>query len=196
MIAWRHIAAVLVIALGLAGCASEPGGRTDPGWIALFNGSGLDDWHRLGDANWRVVDGILEADTGAGFLVSRAAYADFEIRAEFWADERVNSGIFLRCTDTSEVTPFNSYEVNIWDSRPDPSYGTGAIVGIAAVSPMPRAARRWNTYEITARGGRLTVVLNGVRTVDVIDNKFSRGAIALQAEGGTIRFRRIEIRPL
>ncbi len=29
--------------------------------------------------------------------------------------------------------------MNVYDQRPDPSYGTGAIVNIAKVSPMPKA---------------------------------------------------------
>jgi hypothetical protein len=43
--------------------------------------------------------------------------------------------------------------VNIYDQRPDPSYGTGAIVNFAKVEPMPKAGGKWNTYEITAKGG-------------------------------------------
>ena len=39
-----------------------------------------------------------------------------------------NSGLFLRLSDRKTVTSANSYEVNIWDIRPDPKYGTGAIV--------------------------------------------------------------------
>ena len=43
-------------------------------------------------------------------------------------------------SDRKKITPFNSYEVNIFDKRPDPDYGTGAIVNFAKVSPMPKAA--------------------------------------------------------
>jgi hypothetical protein len=53
--------------------------------------------------------------------------------------------------------------VNIFDKRPDPTYGTGAIVDVAKVDPMPKAGGKWNTYEITAKGSQLTVVLNGRR---------------------------------
>jgi hypothetical protein len=55
----------------------------------------------------------------------------------------------------------------MYDQRPDPSYGTGAITNFAKISAMPKAGGRWNLYEITAKGPRLTVVLNGVRTVEV-----------------------------
>ena len=55
-------------------------------------------------------------------------------------------------TDPDKITATNAYEVNIYDQRPDPTYGTGAIVNVAKVSPMPKAGGPWNAYEITARG--------------------------------------------
>jgi len=138
----------------------------------------------------------VQADQGNGFLVSKNSYGDFQIRSEFWVDANANSGIFLRCADPQKVTAANCYEVNIYDKRPEPSYGTGAIVDVAKVSPMPKAGGQWNIYEITARGPQLIVTLNGTRTVDVRDNKLSRGPIALQYGAGVVKFRKVEIRPL
>ena len=63
------------------------------------------------------------------------------------------------------------YEVNIFDKRPDPTYGTGAIVDVAKVDPMPKAGGKWNTFEITAKGPHLVVIFNGQKTVDVQDSK-------------------------
>jgi hypothetical protein len=88
------------------------------------------------------------------------------------------------------------YEVNIFDKRPDPSYGTGAIVDVAKVNPMPKAADKWNTYEITAKGPKLTVILNGEKTVDVEDTKHATGPIALQYGSGVVKFRKVQIKPL
>ena len=51
--------------------------------------------------------------------MSKDVYTDFEIRAEFWADETANSGIFIRCQDRNKVGSDNAYEVNIFDKRPD-----------------------------------------------------------------------------
>ena len=96
-----------------------------------------------------------------------------------------------------------AYEVNIWDTRPEPKYGTGAIVDVAAVSPMPKAGGKWNVYEITAKGPKFTVVLNGQKTVDGVENsKFASGHIALQHgkgvtnDKGVVKFRKVEIKPL
>jgi hypothetical protein len=192
--------AVSLTALSLPGCNTLAG---NSGWTTLVDDKGGQaNFNVLGDANWRVIDGALQADKGAGFLVSKESYGDFEIRAEFWADENANSGIFIRMSDLKTVTAANSYEVNIYDKRPDPLYGTGAIVDIAKVSPMPKAAGKWNVFEITAKGNQLIVKLNGVQTVDVRDSKFARGPLALQyapgvvKDSGTIRFRKVLIRAL
>lgn len=196
-------AALLVFALTALGCAQLTG--QDAGWVTLIDGTkGLENWNRIGDANWRAEGGAIVADQGkAGYLVSKKSYKDFQIRAEFWADHTTNSGIFIRAQDPTKIAANNSYEVNIFDQRPEPKYGTGAIVDFAAVSPMPTAGGKWNTYEITAKGTQLVVVLNGVQTVDIRDSKFAQGPFALQyatgakgAPGGPIKWRKVQIKEL
>jgi hypothetical protein len=87
--------------------------------------------------------------------------------------------------------------VNIFDQRPDPSYGTGAIVNVAKVVPMPKAGGQWNVYEITAKGPKFTVTLNGTKTVDgAEDSKFASGRIALQYGAGVVKFRKVQVKPL
>ena len=190
--------AAAVLAAGLSGCASMHEG----GWTPLFDGRSLDGFERVGDANWRIDGGSIVADKGSGFLLTKANYGDFEIRAEFWADDDANSGIFIRCDERVKLTATTCYEVNIYDKRPDPVYGTGAIVDIAKVVPMPKAGGKWNTYEVVAKGNRLVVKLNGVQTVDVQDSKHARGPIGLQyapgvvKDSGTIKFRKVEIKAL
>ena len=185
---------VAIAGAGLAGCAGMGSGA---GWVTVLDGTSLDGWTPVGQGNWSIVEGTVQGKNGnAGFLVSKDSYADFEIRAEFWADDDANSGIFIRCQDRIKITADNSYEANIFDKRPDPVYGTGAIVNIAKVVPMPKAGNRWNVYEITARGDHLVVVLNGQKTVDVRDGKHRSGPFALQSAAGTIRFRKVQIRNL
>ena len=189
-------ASLLIIAASLAGCANNPLPGVLGGWTTLLDGSNLEQWNMIGNANWRIADGAAQADQGTGFLVSKNSYSDFQIRAEFWTDADANSGIFIRCADPKQVTDKNAYEVNIFDKRPDPTYGTGAIVGIAKIVNMPKAAGKWNTYEITAKGDELTVVLNGVQTVQARDSRHASGPIALQRFSGVVKFRKVEIRPL
>jgi hypothetical protein len=190
------LAGVVLSAATLTGCTSM--GTRGPGWVTLLDGTNLNDWTMIGDANWRIADGSAQADRGkSGFLVSKKSYADFQIRAEFWTDPPANSGIFIRATNPKEINAKNSYEVNIYDQRPDPAYGTGAIVDVAKVSPPIMAGGKWNVYEITAKGPVFTVTLNGVRTVDgARDSAHARGQIGLQYAGGVVKFRKFEIREL
>jgi hypothetical protein len=186
------IAAALVLAMG-AGAQQR---KQNSGWIVLFNGTNLDNWNTTGNANWKLANGVVEANTGTGMLVSKNSYKDFELRAEFWVDEPANSGVYIRCTNPLDVTADNAYEVNIYDKRPDQTYATGSIVNVSKPSQPMMAAGKWNTFEIRAQGAHLEVTLNGVKTVDVRDSKFAEGRISLQAAAGTVRFRLVEVRPL
>ena len=193
------IAGLLFILVTVAGCGHF---LPQQGWTTIFDGTsaGLDNWDRIGGANWRIEDGAVVADKstskGASFLVSKKAYKDFELRVEFWTSNDANSGIFMRCKDGKAVTDRTCYEANIFDTRPDPSYGTGAIVHRAVVSPMPKAGGKWNVYEITAIGPDVTVALNGVVTVHMRDSELASGPIALQFGVGTVKFRKVQIKTL
>ena len=95
---------LLVIALTAFGFASSSYGQADAGLITLIDGAtGLDNWNRVGDANWRAAEGAVQADQktdkGNSFLVTKNSYTDFQIRVEFWASDDANSGIFMRCAD-------------------------------------------------------------------------------------------------
>jgi hypothetical protein len=195
------IMSLLVTGFIAFGCAPQLSDRKDEGWITLIDGPrGLENWNQVGSSNWAVVDGVVQADkrTGkeAGFLVSKNSYGDFQIRAEFWVSDDANSGIYMRCADANKITDKSCYEANIYDQRPDPSFGTGAIMHITKVSPMPKAGGKWNTYEITAKGPQLIVVLNGTRTAEAKDAQFTSGPIALQHSAGVVKFRKVQIKPL
>lgn len=165
-------------------------------WAVLLDGTSMKGWNAIGNANWKVADGTVQADKGDGFLVSAASYKNFALRAEFWADEPANSGVFLRCTNPSMIDSNNAYEVNIYDTRPDQSGATGSIVDVAKPLMPMKAAGKWNTYEITADGTHLVVILNGVKTVDVMNSLHAEGRIGLQYKSGAIKFRKLEIRTL
>ncbi len=192
----RTAVALLVVGLTVFGCATMSGGD----WVTLFDGKNLNNWNMIGDANWRLEGGSVVADkkTGKnnGFLVSKTNYSNFQLRVEFWASHDANSGIFLRCKDPKKISDSSCYEANIFDQRGDPYFGTGAIVKFAGVDPMPKAGGKWNTYEITADGPNLTVVLNGVKTVELNNKKYKKGPIALQYGKGVMKFRKVEIREL
>lgn len=194
---------LLVVALTVAGCGTQP---TGPGWITLIDGEkGLQNFNQIGNANWRAEGGAIVATKGkGGYLVTKKSYRNFDLYAEFWANEDTQSGIFLRASDPRKVGAASAYEVNIYDKRPGQEYRTGGIVNFAQV-PVPTVYKTtgdWNTYRITANGSELTVVLNGTVTVHVSESKFKEGPIALQfgnrgkEPGGTIKWRQVWIREL
>ncbi len=192
----KRCAAVILplFTIGIVCLQPVSGVSAQAGWTTLFDGSTLDGWNVLGNANWELEDGAVQADTGSGFLVTPESYGDFELLLEFWVDEPANSGIFIRCADPQSVRDTNCYEVNIYDTRADQTYRTGGIVHIAAPTSVINAGGRWNTYEIAAQGPQLTVTLNGTQTVDVEDSQFADGPIALQYGAGIVKFRNVRVR--
>ena len=197
----RFFAVSMVLLLVNLASASfpPPTSAQDAGWTTLFDGSTLDGWNVLGGANWSLdeSDGSVTADMGTeGHLVTESSYDDFEVIVEFWVDPPTNSGVYIRCSDPTEITARNCYEVNISDMRADQTYRTGAIVGVSPPSEVVDAGGRWNEYVIRADGPRLTVTLNGIETVDAADSSHSVGVIGLQYSTGLVKFRRVRIRPL
>ena len=191
----------LIVAAVVLYTAPRAAGQTGPGWVLLFDGKSIgSDWDRVGETNWRVEDGAIVADKrtsqGAAHLVTKTKYKDFQVYVEFWASDDANSGIFLRCQDPTTIADRSCYEVNIFDQRPDPTYGTGGIVHFAEVHPMPKAGGKWNTYEITAKGRQITVVLNGEKTVELHNGLFAEGPFTLQHGDGVIKFRKVAVKPL
>ncbi|MBN1238652.1 MAG: DUF1080 domain-containing protein [Gammaproteobacteria bacterium] len=191
------LGSILLALLGACG-----GGEPQPdgeGRLTLFNGTDLSNWSVLGEGSWRVEDGTITADgsgADASFLVSDASFADFELELEFWVDTEANSGVFIRCGDPESVDEASCYEINIFDTRPDQTYRTGAIMNVAEPSEFVYTGGQWNRYEIAADGNRLQVTLNGRDMVDVEDSRLSAGPIALQHGSGTVRFRNVRIREL
>jgi len=191
-----------VVAGGSAANALTPAERA-AGWTLLFDGRSLTGWQPSGQAVWSVEDGmIVSRGKEPGILRTITTYQNFELKADFWADDTMNSAIFVRCpselkTDLSSKT---CYEVNIYD--PHASWPTGSVNEVQTTLPERiQTAGKWNSYEIMLEGSRIAVKLNGKTTVDARNDLFTSGTIALQANGpgsagGAIRFRNIRIRPM
>jgi len=199
------IALLFVAIAGLQYTGTASGQSGGDGWITLFDGNNLDQWQAeaVNNATWRIEDGSIaiekmDKDPKAIVnLVSKQSFTNFELRAEFWVSDDANSGIYIRCTDPSKVSSRSAYEVNIFDTRPDPSFGTGTIVDVAKAATVLKTGGKWNTYDIVAIDSKFTVMLNGVKTVDgAQDSRFPSGRIALQYGQGTVKFRKVQIKPL
>lgn len=182
-----QVAAVLLLGAGQVVLA---------GPVSLFDGTSLAGWQVVGDLEWSVVDGTVQAaGSGDGFLSSDGEYGDFTLHAEFWVDATTNSGIFIRCRDRARIHPDTCYEMNIWDRHPQQEARTGAIV-LRFMPPLTQVETvgRWNTYDIKAAGATLEVRVNGEVTAILEDADPAPGFIALQHwQQGTVKFRNIRL---
>jgi hypothetical protein len=173
------------------------------GWKLLFDGSSLNGWepHQASDtepaATWGVADSAIFC-TGdrRGWLGTADSYTDFNLKVDFRAGAKINSGVFLRSQKTGGIPAQTGYELQIWDFRP--TYKTGALVDHIDAEPTKILADQWNSYDVTAEGDHFVIVLNGKKVLDGRDSKHSSGVIGLQYNtgGGKIEFRNIKIRPI
>lgn len=177
---------------------------TAPVWgkpIELFNGKDLTGWKALGNNQWKVINGVLTSAKSGANLVSDQKFTDFKLRVEFRYQKGSNSGVYLR----------GRYEVQIEDSPKDahPSnilfggvYGFLTPSEIAALGPD-----RWQTFDITLIGRKVTVVANGKTVISnqeipgitggaIDSNEGEPGPILIQGDHGPIEFRKIVITPL
>jgi hypothetical protein len=198
MTRWATLASVAIIStLAIAGTASG-----QDGMVALFDGKNLDQWDAAAtpDVSYAIEDGAVVAHKkdpkGTAYLMSKQKYKDFQLVAEFWVSDDANSGVFIRCEDPKKPGAKTCYECNIFDKRPDPSYGTGAIVYHAEVNPMPKAGGKWSTMEITAKGRDLSIKFDGKQTAQTRSGLHAEGNIGLQFGVGTVKFRKVEIKKL
>ena len=195
-----RISALVIVAflVASAGVSRVPiaHAQTAGAWVTLFDGKNFNSWTMTGNANWRIADGIAEADVPRGFLVSRESYGDFELRADVWTRPDSNGGILFRITDARDPGIENGYELNINDTRKDQTGRTGSIVNVAIPLVKFDSGNQWVTVEIRAVGPKMTAKLNGMLTAEATDTKYARGPVALQAAGGLVRYRNVQIREI
>jgi hypothetical protein len=138
------------------------------------------DWRMKTDEpgfTWRVP--VLQADG------SPKKDADGKVITEEIED--VDSGIYLRGSDKSQVNiwrwPVGSGEV--WGYRTDASMPPEVRAGVTPKKRMDKPRGEWNTFEITMKGDRLTVKLNGEEVISnaQLPSVPREGPIALQHHG-------------
>ncbi|MBM3876132.1 MAG: DUF1080 domain-containing protein [Verrucomicrobia bacterium] len=215
----RATAATFSVSTALAlfaGCATTD---RDAGFVDLFNGRNLDGWQHVGKGSGYVVkDGMLICPKGGGGkLFSEKQYADFVLRLDFRLEAGGNNGIAIRCPLSDNAPHLLGTEIQILDDN-DPKYSklkpAQYCGSIYDVIPPKRgavaAAGQWNSYEITYRGRRARVVLNGKVIVnanlnDVTDAETltkhpgllrDKGHVGFLGHGDQVEFRNIRIKEL
>src|SRR5438094_3518675 len=117
--------ALVVMAACLVSASVTPA-QTN-GFVSLI-GKDLSNWDVTGNADWKIADGVIEATTARGFLLTKDSYTDFDLRGEVYALADSNGGFLFRITNPKDPGIENGYEFNINDTRADQTGRTGSIV--------------------------------------------------------------------
>jgi hypothetical protein len=142
-----------------------PAAWTDP--EPLFNGKDLTGWVPIGNVNnnhWVVKDGLLLNEDHGANLKSTRTFDDFKVHFEVKCPDGGNSGFYLRGRYETQI------EYEPLTENP-PERRIGSIYGRITPKDIPRTPGQWETFDVTLVGRTVTIVRNGVLTVDhqVID---------------------------
>ncbi|MGB5553622.1 MAG: DUF1080 domain-containing protein [Flavobacteriaceae bacterium] len=155
-------------------------------------------WIQKGNAQWQFTNNEIvgSVNKGAGFVMTKLPYQDFELELEFFPDPTVNSGIFIRCKDYA-LSYTDCYEINIWDDHPKQKDRTGAIVSRSSPHAQVQTIDQWNTYKIRCENNHIQAWINDIKVADLKNDELKKGYIGLQAaETGTVKFRNVRLRAL
>jgi len=191
--------------------------RSAEPWKPLFNGQDFTGWTvpargssslSPADAGWKMENGIIvggQAGPGqkGGSLVSQARFKDFELELDFMLAEQpaAQDGSCTNCTFNSGVSLRTGYQVNFGRRE------AGEFIGVVVHRTHPKAIRGnvlwldtgdekfpnlrkkedWNHVQISFKGPRLQVTLNGTKICDVTDNPTEPKEAAWK-EAGPISF--------
>lgn len=168
-------------------------GADETGFTRLDNGKDLSNWQGANE-NYEVKDGAIVCKAGkGGNLLSKEEYGDMVLRFEFKLPPGGNNGIALR-TPKDGHPASDGFEIQVIDSdgynaaHPkaplQPYQYHGSIYHcFGAKHGFLRPVGEWNYEEITVKGQRITVVLNGNRILDVDVDKLDRSKIPHPPKG-------------
>ena len=198
------------------------------GFVPLFGGDSLERWkvsdwsnvrtpQRVKGTPWRIEDGVLYGLNKRTWIMSPKEYSDFILKFESKISRGSNGGIGLRFPPEGDPA-YTAMEIQVVDAevyyggRSRPEQRTGSIYDeIAAGKDVVKPVGQWNSWEITARGSRVTVVLNGEKIIDAdlsretkarqqkglaLAKRPLKGHIGFQNLNGTITLRNIMLKPL
>jgi hypothetical protein len=189
------------------------------GFVSLFNGEDLTGWTGS-TKGYLVKDGkiILDPRLGGGNLYTAGQYGDFVLRFEFKLTPGANNGLAIR-SPLSGDPAYVGMEIQILDDTAAkynslrPYQYHGSIYGVVpAKRGYLKPVGQWNAEEVTAKGPRISVKLNGTVIVDADIHEASKpktmdgrdhpglerqeGHIGFCGHGDPIEFRNIRIKQL
>jgi hypothetical protein len=156
----------LCAALLTAAPADDP----KPEWKSLFDGKTLDGWEHVGPGKMIVKDGEIRTEGGMGLLwYTKEPLGDCVIKVVYKTTGKAsNSGVFIRIDGKPKdewYAVHHGYEVQINDSA-DEFHRTGAIYSMSKATASPGRLGEWNTMEITLKGQKILVTVNGEKVQD------------------------------
>ena len=191
------------LAMGVASSARA----ADDGFKPLFNGKDFTGWVLPADGslfaaeNGEIV-GRTKGDLKKNeFLVTDKPYGDFTLKAKYKFLSG-NSGIQIRSV-RAENGKVSGPQADIGEGYFGSLYEEGMRSKLLQVYPADKGkklvrADDWNEMIVTAEGDHITITLNGVRTVDLVDPVIAKsGVIALQVHVGKpmeVRFKDLMIK--
>jgi len=205
-----------VFGLLLAGAAFAQ----EAGFVSLFDGKTLNGWKLVKPhvPGYVVENGtiVCPAD-GGGNLWTEKEYADFVVRFEFKMEPGGNNGLGIRAPLDGDAA-YVGMELQILDDQHARYKGKikseqhhGSIYDvIPARTGYLKPAGEWNEEEVTARGSRITIKLNGVVIVNADLNdvreeavlkkhpglRNKAGHIGFLGHGTRVEFRNIRVKAL
>lgn len=206
-----HLLGGILWALGVPG---NPGDAT-PGLAKpaveltpLFDGKTLSGWTvndvpdpkgpggKKVEAEWEVVDGVLQAKGKHGHLFSPKEYENFHYAAEAKINDGGNSGMYFRAK-TGKGWP-EGYEAQVNSSHTD-TVRTGSLYGIVKVLEQLVPPDTWFTQEVIAYGDHIVIKVNGKVTANVVHPGGPKtGRFAFQFHDPTckVQYRNVRVREL
>lgn len=152
-------------------------GAAEKGFVDLFNGKDLTGWTLVGGKGpgYVVENGtIVCPENGGGNLLTETEFSDFVLRVEFKLTPGGNNGIGIRAPLAGDIA-YSGMEIQVLDQdnekykgRLQPWQHTGSVYNVIPAADVKalKPVGEWNSYEITAKGPKIKIVLNGKTLVD------------------------------
>ena len=160
---------------------------------SIFNGRDLSGW--TGELkNYEVVDGAIRCKEGKGGTVfTEKQYSDFIARLEFKLPPGGNNGLAIRYPGKG-APHLDGLELQVLDSE-DPKYAKldsrqyhGSVYGlVAAHRGHLQPTGEWNFQQVTVRGSRVKVELNGSTILDADLSKVTESKDGAVPPGAKIK---------
>ena len=148
--------------------------KAGTGFEPVFNGDDLSGWQGPVE-NYEVKDGALVCKPGkGGTIYTKDEYSDFVARMEFKVPSGGNNGLAIRYPGKGDTAYVGMCELQVLDDnydkvkgKIDPRQAHGSAYGMAAAARgFQRPVGEWNFQEVTVKGSKIKVELNGFVILD------------------------------